>query len=190
MRLAERPDVPLFGIITRLAHQKGIDIFAGALERLLALDVQVVLLGSGETWAEELFRNLSRTSDRFRAHLGMSEPLAHRIEAGSDFFLMPSRYEPCGLNQLYSQRFGTLPIVRAVGGLEDTVDHLATGYKFTDLSPDALADAAELAVRIYRTEPERHRQMQILGMKKPMGWEHASRQYEALYRMAVARRRR
>jgi starch synthase len=94
------------------------------------------------------------------------------------------------LNQLYSQRFGTLPIVRAVGGLEDTVDHLATGYKFTELSPAALAEAAELAVSIYRTDPARHRQMQILGMKKPMGWEHASRQYEALYRMAVARRRR
>ncbi|HLM75618.1 MAG TPA: glycogen/starch synthase [Polyangiaceae bacterium] len=190
MGLPERPDVPLFGIISRLAHQKGIDIFAGALGRILAMDVQVVLLGSGEPWAEELFGALSRTSDRFRAYLGMSEPLAHRIEAGSDFFLMPSRYEPCGLNQLYSQRFGTLPIVRAVGGLEDTVDHLATGYKFTELSPAALAEAAELAVSIYRTDPARHRQMQVLGMKKPMGWEHASRQYEALYRMAVARRRR
>lgn len=190
MKLPERPDVPLFGIISRLAHQKGIDIFAGALERILAMDVQVVLLGSGESWAEDLFGALSRTSDRFRAHLGMSEPLAHRIEAGSDFFLMPSRYEPCGLNQLYSQRYGTLPIVRAVGGLEDTVDHLATGYKFRELSPEALAEAVELAVSIYRTDPARHRQMQVQGMTKPMGWGHASRQYEALYRMAVARRRR
>ncbi len=189
MGLAERPNVPLFGIVTRLAHQKGIDIFADALDHILQHDVQVVLLGSGESWAEELFSRLSHTSDRFRAYLGMNERLAHRIEAGSDFFIMPSRYEPCGLNQLYSQRYGTLPIVRAVGGLEDTVDDHVTGFKFQDLSPWALANTVELARRIYHDAPNKIRDMQLAGMRKPMGWEHASRQYEALYRMAIHRRR-
>jgi starch synthase len=189
MGLPERPDVPLLGIISRLAHQKGIDIFAGALDRILSLDVQVALLGSGEAWAEQLFGRLNHTTDRFRAFLGMNEALAHKIEAGSDFFLMPSRYEPCGLNQLYSQRYGTLPIVRAVGGLDDTVESFVTGFKFYELSPEALAQAVEWAVHMYRKDPGRLRQMQIRAMKKPVGWEYASRQYEALYRMAMVRRR-
>jgi starch synthase len=190
MGLPERPDVPLIGIISRLVEQKGIDIFAGALQRMFELDTQVVLLGSGEAWAEQLFGRLSHTTDRFRAFLGMNEGLAHRIEAGSDFFLMPSRYEPCGLNQLYSQRYGTIPIVRAVGGLDDTVESFVTGFKFHDLSADDLADTVELAVYIYRNAPDQLRAMQLRSMKKPMGWDHASRQYEALYRMAMNLRRR
>lgn len=189
MELPQRADVPVIGIVSRLVHQKGIDIFADALDMILRHDVQVVLLGSGESWAEQLFGNLSRTSDRFRAYIGMNEGLAHRIEAGSDFFVMPSRYEPCGLNQLYSQRYGTLPVVRAVGGLEDTVDHLVTGFKFQDLSPWALANTVELALHIYWNVPEKYREMQLAGMRKPMSWDHASRQYEALYRMAINRRR-
>jgi starch synthase len=189
MGLPERPDVPLIGLISRLVHQKGIDIFAGALERVLSLDTQVVVLGSGEPWAEELFGRLSKTTDRVGAYLGMNESLAHRIEAGSDLFVMPSRYEPCGLNQMYSQRYGTLPIVRAVGGLDDTVENFVTGFKFDELSPEALAQTTEWAVNTYRTAPEQFRAMQVRAMKKPLGWDHASRQYEALYRMAIAKRR-
>jgi starch synthase len=187
--LPERPEVPLLGLISRLASQKGIDLVASALPRLLAEDVQVAVLGSGAAWAEQLFSQLSATSDRFRAHLGMSEPLAHRIEAGADLFLMPSHYEPCGLNQLYSQRYGTLPVVRAVGGLDDTVEHEVTGFKFGPLSADALLDAVMEAVAVYREEPARFRAMQLRAMAKPMGWGYASRQYEALYRLAMARRR-
>lgn len=189
MGLPERPDVPLIGLISRLVHQKGIDIFAGALEQVLSLDTQVVVLGSGEPWAEELFTQLSRTTDRVGAHIGMNESLAHRIEAGADLFMMPSRYEPCGLNQMYSQRYGTLPIVRSVGGLDDTVEDGVTGFKFEELSPEALAHTVERAVQMYRRAPEQFRAMQIQAMKKPLGWDHASRQYEALYRLAMAKRR-
>jgi len=187
MGLPIRPDVPLIGIISRLVEQKGIDIFAGALGRVLAEDVQVVVLGSGEGWAESLFRRLSAETDRFRASIGLNEGLAHRIEAGSDLFVMPSRYEPCGLNQLYSQRYGTLPIVRAVGGLDDTVEHMVTGFKFHALEPDVLADMILSAAHIYRTQPEHFHAMQRSAMRKDLGWDHASRQYEALYRLAISR---
>ena len=187
--LPERPDVPLLGLVSRLVHQKGIDVIAGALEEILALDVQVAALGAGEAWAEDLFRRLGASTDRFKAHIGMNEGLAHRIEAGSDLFLMPSRYEPCGLNQLYSQRYGTLPVVRAVGGLDDTVDANVTGFKFEELSAAAFAQTVAWAVHAYRSEPGHFREMQLRAMRKPVGWGHASRQYEALYRLAVARRR-
>lgn len=189
MGLPVRPDVPLLGLISRLVSQKGIDLIASALGEILSLGVQIVALGSGEAWIEQLFSRLSATSTQFRAHLGMNEALAHRIEAGSDFFLMPSRYEPCGLNQLYSQRYGTLPIVRAVGGLDDTVENEVTGFKFDELSADALAQTVAWAVYVMRNQPAAHREMQHRAMTKPMGWGHASRQYEALYRMAVAKRR-
>lgn len=187
MGLPERPDVPLIGLISRLVQQKGIDIFAGTLSRLLAEDVQVVVLGSGETWAEELFTRLSHATPNFRARLGMNEPLAHRIEAGADLFVMPSRYEPCGLNQLYSQRYGTLPVVRAVGGLEDTVEHMVTGFKFHELSPHALTGTMLEALYVYRYHPEHFRSMQRRAMKKQLGWDHASAQYEALYRLAISK---
>jgi starch synthase len=189
MGLPVRPDVPLIGLVSRLVQQKGIDLIAAALPEILALGVQVVALGSGEGWIERMFTELGRRSNQFRAYIGLNEALAHRIEAGADLFLMPSRYEPCGLNQLYSQRYGTLPIVRAVGGLDDTVENEETGFKFEELSADALAQAVAWAVFVYRSHPEAFREMQLRAMKKPMGWGHASRQYEALYRMAIARRR-
>ncbi len=187
--LAQDPHAPLIGLVSRFAAQKGIDVFAEALPEILGLGAQVVVLGSGEAWAEEAFQHLSHTTPRFRAFIGMNEGLAHRIEAGADLFLMPSRYEPCGLNQLYSQRYGTLPIVRAVGGLDDTVEHDETGFKFETLDADELSHAVALAVFTYRERPEHFRMMQYRAMNKPMGWGHASRQYEALYRLAMARRR-
>jgi starch synthase len=119
----------------------------------------------------------------------MNEGLAHRIEAGADLFLMPSRYEPCGLNQLYSQRYGTLPIVRAVGGLEDTVDNGSTGFKFHELSSEALVGTVRWALETY-AEPALFRSMQYRAMQKQSGWSHAAQQYEALYRFAVRKRRR
>jgi starch synthase len=188
MGLPERPEVPLIGLVSRLVAQKGIDVFAEALPRILADDVQVVVLGSGESWAESLFQEMSHKTPAFRAFIGMNEALAHKVEAGSDFFLMPSRYEPCGLNQMYSQRYGTLPIVRAVGGLEDTVDNGVTGFKFNDLHADALARTIEWAVSVYRDDPDRFRRMQLTAMQKPLGWAHTARQYEALYRLAMGRR--
>ena len=190
MGLPIEPDVPLVGLVSRLAHQKGIDVFAGALDDILSLGAQVVVLGAGERWAEDLFRRLSDSHPRFRAFIGMNEALAHKIEAGADIFVMPSRYEPCGLNQLYSQRYGTLPVVRAVGGLDDTVEHDVTGFKFGNLDPDDLGQAVAVAVYTYHERPEHFRMMQYRAMTKPMGWAHASKQYEALYRMGAARRRR
>jgi starch synthase len=187
--LAERPDVPLVGLVSRLVAQKGIDVFAEALPRILATGAQVVVLGSGESWAETSFTALSHATESFRAWIGMNEGLAHRIEAGADLFLMPSRYEPCGLNQMYSQRYGTLPVVRAVGGLDDTVDNGVTGFKFQDLTADALANTVAWAVSTYRNDPGRFRAMQQRSMLKPLGWSHAARQYEALYRLAVGKRR-
>lgn len=188
MGLPERPEVPLVGLVSRLVAQKGIDIFAEALGRILALDAQVVVLGAGEKWAENLFQRLSFETSSFRAFIGMNEPLSHRIEAGADLFLMPSRYEPCGLNQMYSQRYGTLPVVRAVGGLNDTVDHFVTGFKFDELSAAALAQCVEWAVYAYREEPSHFRAMMRRAMAKPMGWGHACRQYEAMFRLAISRR--
>jgi starch synthase len=189
MGLAVRPEVPLVGLVSRLAHQKGIDVFAEALPRLLQENVQWVVLGSGESWAERLFTELSRSVPHFRAHIGLSEPLAHKIEAGADFFVMPSRYEPCGLNQLYSQRYGTLPIVRAVGGLDDTVESFMTGFKFHDLTASTLAQTVLFATYMYREHPAHIASMRIRSMSKPFGWDHTSPQYEALYRMAIRRRR-
>ncbi|XXY86015.1 glycogen synthase [Sorangium sp. So ce296] len=188
MGLEERPDVPLLGLISRLATQKGIDILAGALDHILSLDVQLVVLGSGERWAEDLFSRIAGSSDRFRVYVGMNEGLAHRIEAGADLFLMPSRYEPCGLNQLYSQRYGTLPVVRAVGGLDDTVENNVTGFKFEEMSSMALGNTVAWAVHLYRADPAYFRTMQLRAMKKNSGWAQAARQYEALYRLAISRR--
>lgn len=186
--LPVRPDVPLIGLISRLVHQKGIDVFAGALTWALDFDAQFVVLGSGESWAEDLFSRLSAKSDRFRAYMGYNDALAHKIEAGADLFAMPSRYEPCGLNQLYSQRYGTLPIVRGVGGLDDTVESEVTGFKFYDLTPESLAQTMAYAIHVYRDRPLHFLHMQERAMRKPMGWTHASRQYEACYRLAMARR--
>jgi starch synthase len=190
MGLPVDPDAPIVAVVSRFAHQKGIDVFAGALDDILSLGAQVAVLGTGERWAEDFFGRLSATHPRFRAHIGMNEGLAHRIEAGADIFAMPSRYEPCGLNQLYSQRYGTLPVVRAVGGLDDTVENERTGFKFDTLGVNELAQAIATAVYTYHERPEHFRMMQYHAMKKPMGWGHASRQYEALYRLAMARRGR
>lgn len=187
--LPANPSVPLIGVVSRLVTQKGVDVIAQVLPRLLDLGTQIVILGSGEKWLEGELLGLSHASDRFRAWIGYNEALAHRIEAGADLFLMPSRYEPCGLNQLYSQRYGTLPVVRAVGGLDDTVDNGVTGFKFEELTPEALVATVSWAVTIYRHEPEHFRQMQQRAMQKPLGWSYTARSYDALYRLAMRQRR-
>ena len=184
--LEVRPDVPLVGLVSRFVEQKGIDVFVDALEQLLHLDLQFAVLGSGQEWAERLFSKLSETHDSFRARFGFDERLAHLIEAGADLFAMPSRYEPCGLNQMYSQRYGTLPVVRAVGGLRDTVQHDRTGFVFTALTGEALAAAVAYAADTYRLAPAHFRQMQRSAMGKRMGWDQVAVQYEALYRLAIA----
>jgi starch synthase len=196
MGLAERPDVPLIGIVSRLSEQKGTDVVLASLSRILDLDAQMVIVGSGDLAAEGyLLWRSHHGGDRFRAWIGFSEPLAHRVEAAADLFLMPSRFEPCGLNQMYSQRYGTLPIVRATGGLDDTVDNYdpetgaGTGFKFWDLNADALVGTVKWAIDTYRGKPEHFRGMQARAMKKHFGWEVAAREYAKVYDWAVAQRR-
>jgi starch synthase len=196
MRLAVRPEVPLVGIVTRLTDQKGSDVVADALDRILRLDTQMVVLGSGDPDLEEFFRVRSLLGgDRFRMVRGFDESLSHRIEAGADLFLMPSRFEPCGLNQMYSQRYGTLPIVRATGGLDDTVDQCdeasgaGTGFKLWDLTPDSLADTVAWAVRVYRERPKLFSSMQTRAMQKEFGWHNAAVRYAGVYEWAMERRR-
>jgi starch synthase len=194
--LPERPKVPLFGVVGRLTPQKGLDVLAHALDRILSWDVQMVLLGNGDPEAEHFFGYLaSRRSDRFRVHIGFDEGLAHRIEAGSDFLLMPSRFEPCGLNQMYSQRYGTLPIVRGTGGLLDTVENYdqatgnGTGFIFWDLNPGALADTVGWALSTYFDRPDHIAKMRKKAMQQDFSWDRAAAAYEQLYLEAYQLRR-
>ncbi|HSY24412.1 MAG TPA: glycogen synthase GlgA [Polyangiaceae bacterium] len=190
--LAERPDVPLIGVVSRLSSQKGIDVIVAALTRILDLDTQVVILGSGDPSSEGYLNMHSQHGgSRFRAWIGFNEDVAHRIEAGADLFLMPSRFEPCGLNQMYSQRYGTLPIVRATGGLDDTVENYdpatgdGTGFKLWDLNADSLFATVRWAVETYRERPGHFRQMQRRAMRKRFGWDVAAAEYAKVYEWAV-----
>jgi len=193
--LPGEPDRPLIGMISRLAEQKGFDLIEAASERLFALPARWVLLGSGSKRYEELFESLAkRYRDRLSFNKGFDDPLAHRIEAGSDFFLMPSRYEPCGLNQMMSMRYGTVPVVRWTGGLADTVDPHApgseggTGIVFEPYTPEALLGAIEAAVKLY-AEPRTLQRVRRNGMGRDFSWEASARKYLQLYRQANASRR-
>ena len=185
-----RADVPLLGTVSRLAEQKGLDVLAKVMEKFLRNnDVQFVLLGDGDTYLENFFQYLQqRYPAKVGIYLGYNGKLAHEIEAGCDMFLMPSRYEPCGLNQMYSMRYGTVPIVRATGGLEDTVHcysqgnlKKATGFKFYDLHVNALRNTIEWACDVYCNKPKDFKKMQINGMKEDFSWKHTAKLYELLY---------
>jgi starch synthase len=194
--LAVDPRIPLFGVIGRLTYQKGYDVLAHSMDRLLSWDLQMVLLGTGDRDGEEFFGALSaRRPDKFKAWLAFDEGLAHRIEAGADFFLMPSRFEPCGLNQMYSLRYGTLPVARATGGLVDTVRSYqegtgeGTGFLFRDLTPGALADTVGWALSTWFDRPAHVRAMRRRAMGEDFSWDRAAASYEQLYLDAYRRRR-
>jgi len=194
--LPVRPNVPLFGVVGRLTPQKGFDVLAHALDKILAWDLQMVLLGNGDPEAEHFFSHLAtKRGDKFSTFIGFDEGLAHRIEAGSDFLLMPSRFEPCGLNQMYSQRYGTLPIVRGTGGLLDTVVNYdqatgnGTGFIFWDLSPGAIADTVGWALSTYFERPAHIEAMRERAMHQDFSWDRAAEAYEGLYREAFQIRR-
>jgi starch synthase len=196
MGLPQLPNQALFGVVGRLTSQKGFDVMAYALERLLGWDLQMVLLGTGDQDAERFFAAVStHHGQKFRATIGFDNTLAHRIEAGSDFFLMPSRFEPCGLNQMYSLRYGTLPIVRATGGLVDTVDNYdesaggGTGFMFNDLTTEALSNTIGWALSTYYDRPAHITLMRKRAMAQDFSWDRAAADYEQLYRDAYARRR-
>ena len=194
--LPEREDLPIIGFVGRFAEQKGIALIAGALPGLLHINAQFVFLGTGERWAEGFFSDVAtRYPDRFACHVGYSNELAHRIEAGSDLFLMPSLFEPCGLNQIYSLRYGTLPVVRATGGLDDTIDNYdpsagtGTGFKFWHPTAEALYHTTKWAVDTWRLSPDAFRAMQERAMLKRFDWQRSAKEYLKVFRRARDRRR-
>lgn len=184
--------IPLVGFVGRLVEQKGIDLVLAILPELLHEHVQIVILGSGNKEFEQALAALATQYPRcLRVHIGFSEALAHRIEAGADLFLMPSRYEPCGLNQIYSLRFGTPPLVRATGGLADTVTDVthgsdrATGFVFDQPTPAALLDTLLRALRLYRTDPRAWRRLIRNGMSRDYSWQQSAVAYLDLYEEAL-----
>jgi starch synthase len=195
MGLPADAGVPLFGFVGRLTQQKGVDLIAAAAPRIAAAPAQLAVLGAGERELEDALRTLARARPREVAvETGFDEPLAHLIEAGADAFLMPSRFEPCGLNQMYSQRYGTPPVAHATGGLCDSVvdctpatlaGGTATGFLFGEPTGGALADAAERAIAAYR-DPTTWQALQRNGMARDFGWRASAERYIELYQSLIA----
>lgn len=188
--------IPLIGMIGRLVYQKGIDLVLDALPKLIKHRFQLVLLGSGEKEYEDSIKKLCQQyPQQVAAHIGYDEAQAHRIEAGTDMFLMPSRFEPCGLNQLYSLRYGSIPIVGNVGGLADSIVDLntltqkektATGFKITDASSESLITTIERALQIYK-KPHIWNTLIRSGMNQDFSWEKSANKYLQLYEKALAK---
>ena len=194
--LDPRPEAPLFAQIGRLDPQKGWDLLAEVADRLLEQDVQLMVLGVGHPKYHALLEDLARRHPgRCSAYLGFDDALAHQIEAGADLFLMPSLFEPCGLNQLYSLAHGTVPVVRSTGGLADTVvdatpralaEGKATGFCFQEPTADALWQAIERALALW---PDREAWTRLMrtGMNADWSWDRSAREYTRLYE-EIARR--
>jgi starch synthase len=174
-------DAPLLSVVSRFTRQKGADLLAEIAPDLIADGAYLVALGTGEPQYEEFFRRMQQEyPGRIAVRIEYDNSLAHRIEAGADIFLMPSRYEPSGLNQMYSLRYGAVPVVRATGGLDDTIEE-DTGFKFAEYSSQALLDAVRAATQAY-ADPEGWRQMMRRGMAKDFSWKTSAAAYSALYR--------
>lgn len=191
--LPEDPGIPLFGNIGRLVEQKGVDIMLGALQEMLNARIQFVQIGSGAPVFQRAYQDLARRfQGKASVRIGFDEGLSHRIEAGCDFFLMPSRFEPCGLNQMYSLRYGTVPIVRATGGLDDTVVDVredptrANGIKFSEYTGRALAKGIQKALAVYQT-PELLDLFRRNGMTADFSWERTAGEFLEVYQRAVGR---
>lgn len=183
-------DRPVVGVVSRFATQKGFDLIAQIAGELARMDLYVVALGAGEPQYEQLFRELAAASpDKFMVKVAYDNELAHQIEAGSDIFLMPSRYEPCGLNQIYSLKYGTVPVVRATGGLDDSIQEFdgvkGTGFKFSDYSGPALLDALNRAIKVYR-QPAAWKRLMQNGMKADFSWTASARAYVRIYEQLSA----
>ena len=182
------PQRPLIGMVSRIAAQKGADLLSAAMQDLMAMDVSMAVLGAGDALYIDLFHSLEqRFPGRFVLKVAYDEALAHKVEAGADLFLMPSRYEPCGLNQMYSLRYGTVPVVRATGGLDDTIEPFdaatgkGNGFKFREYSVPALLAAVGEALQVY---PNRELWQTLMrnGMAQEFGWARAVPKYERIYR--------
>jgi starch synthase len=181
---------PLVGIVSRFTDQKGFDLLEEAAVELLAEDLAIVALGAGEPKYEKMFRELaSRFPGKLAVKIAYDNTLAHKIEAGADIFLMPSRYEPCGLNQIYSLRYGTVPVARATGGLDDTVENFdeltghGTGFKFEEYTGEALLGAVRKALATYNSKAS-WRRLQSNGMAKDFSWNNSATEYLRLYEAA------
>ncbi len=197
MGLEVRADVPLFGIVSRFAPQKGFSLVQVALPAAMStMSMQVAVLGSGDPVTEDFFRMLSYSfPTRASAQIGFDVALSHLIEAGSDFFLMPSLYEPCGLNQIYSLKYGTLPVVRATGGLEDTVINYneatgdGTGFKFLQPAPLALQNTIGWAVSTWFDRPQHITKLRQQAMAQDFSWAKSAQQYVEVYQRALDKKR-
>ncbi len=197
LNLPQSPNTPMIGMVGRLTDQKGFDLIVEVMQRWAQLnDVQWVVLGSGQPKYHKALEMLAeRFPQKIAVRLEFSNPLAHRIEAGADMFLMPSRFEPCGLNQLYSLRYGTAPIVRLTGGLADTIfgydDQTAAsdqvnGFTFHEYSTLALSETLRLACELY-PQTDRWRRLVAAGMRQDWSWNHSAQQYVALYQKTIER---
>ncbi|MFH1700553.1 MAG: glycogen synthase GlgA [Candidatus Zixiibacteriota bacterium] len=192
--LKARDNVPLIGMISRLADQKGFDLIKKAAKELLSLDIQMIILGTGEKKYHRLLEKLqTQYPDKLKVFLTYDNILAHRIEAGADMFLMPSRYEPCGLNQLYSLKYGTVPIVRATGGLTDTIEPVdfeigaGTGYVFEKYTAKAMLTSIKSAVEDF-SKKRKWRRIMKNGMNKDYSWDASARKYVELYNIALSKK--
>ena len=196
LRLAAGADIPIFGSVGRLTSQKGSDLLLEIAPRIAALPGQIVVLGAGEPRIERQFADLARSHPgRIAVHVGFDEPLAHLIEGGADFFLMPSRFEPCGMNQMYSQRYGTPPVVRATGGLADTVtdctpetlaSRSATGFAFGAAAAEAFFAAVERSAAAFR-DKRLLRALRQNGMARDFSWSASARRYLEIYTRILAK---
>jgi len=188
MKLDTDPNAPLYGIISRLVEQKGIDLILPVLPELASAGAQAAILGNGEPWYEDRLRELSQAfPGRISVHVGFDDALAHAIEAGADYFIMPSRFEPCGLNQMISMRYGTIPIVTPVGGLADTVTALGegerpTGLRVKAIDSYALSAALKESMRIFREDQGLFLTLRKNGMAQDVSWSIPARRYLEMYR--------
>jgi starch synthase len=187
----ETVDKPLIGIVSRFADQKGFDLIAKVAPDLLAEDLAIVVLGAGEAKYEKMLHDLGKKyPEKLSVKIAYDNAIAHKIEAGADMFLMPSRYEPCGLNQIYSLKYGTVPVVRATGGLDDTIEAFdpatgqGTGFKFEAYEGVALLGTIREALAMFRNDPVTWRRIQTNGMAKDFSWQASGIEYARLYEVA------
>lgn len=193
LNLDANPSAPLVGMISRLAEQKGFHLIMASFKRMLSLGIRFVLLGIGSSQIEEFFQAAAkRYPKQVAALITFSEEWAHRIEASSDIFLMPSRFEPCGLNQMYSLRYGTVPVVRTTGGLRDTVHDYdpetesGNGFTFQDYNAEEMLSSLRRAVALYRDDPQGWAELRTRGMGEDHSWEAFAKEYRDLYERALA----
>ncbi len=184
---------PIIGMITRLAEQKGLDILLYAIDELMEMNMGMIILGKGDEFYEKALKEKAKKyRNKLCVRIEFNEALAHKIEGGADMFLMPSRYEPCGLNQLYSMKYGTVPIVRGVGGLHDSVKEfdpvkgVGNGFRFESYEPKALIEAVRKALKIYK-DKEKWTKLMKNCMKEDFSWEKSAKKYIKLYELAISK---